>query len=220
MTGQACEPGAAWAPSGALALLASAISYALGACVKVAPAEMALPTPCTDWDLEALLAHLASSMADLESAFRTGHLDLDSHDPAGPDPVGDEPVEVLRDRAANLLFACYSHHGGDRFVLVGGLPLPAGIVACTGAVEIAVHGWDVSAARAGRGQSGRPIPPALATRMLRLSPLLVTGREGLFGAPVQVPSQASPGDRLVAYLGRVPLPPAPPASPAPPVLPG
>jgi hypothetical protein len=40
--------------------------------------------------------------------------------------------------------------------------------------------------------------------MLRLCPLLVAGREGLFAAPVQVPSQASPGDRLVAYLGRVP----------------
>ena len=200
MAGQARGPGAARAPSGATALLASAISYALGACAQVAPGEMARPTPCADWDLAALLAHLAASMADLESAIRTGHLDLDPDDPATPDPDGGDPVEVLRDQAANLLFTCYAHHSRDRFVLVGGLPLPAGIVACTGAVEIAVHGWDVSAARGRRG----PIPPALATRMLRLSPLLVTGREGLFGAPVQVPSQASPGDRLVAYLGRNP----------------
>jgi uncharacterized protein (TIGR03086 family) len=199
MAGQA---DAACAPSGATALLASAISYALGACAQVAPAEMALPTPCADWDLEALLAHLAVSMADLESALRTGHLDLDPNQRDQPLATGpdDEPVEVLRDQASNLLFACYTHHGRDRFVLVGGLPLPAGIVACTGAVEIAVHGWDVSAAR-GRGD---PIPPALALQMLRLSPLLVTGREGLFGAPVPVPAQASPGDRLVAYLGRIP----------------
>jgi uncharacterized protein (TIGR03086 family) len=201
MAGQA---GPRCAPSDAITLLASAISYALGACAQVAPGEMTLPTPCTDWDLEALLAHLAASMADLESALRTGSLDLEpgapDADPGAPDPDGDDPVEVLRDRAANLLFACYAHHGPDRFVLVGGLPLPAGIVACTGAVEIAVHGWDVRAAR-GRGD---PIPPALATRMLRLGPLLVTGREGLFGTPVQVPSQASPGDQLVAYLGRTP----------------
>jgi uncharacterized protein (TIGR03086 family) len=200
MAGQAGGSSAPCAPSGAIALLASAISYALGACVQLAPGEMTLPTPCPDWDLEALLAHLAASMADLESALRTGHLDLELDDPAAPDPDGDAPVEVLRDRAANLLFACYAHHGPGRLVLVGGLPLPAGIVACTGAVEIAVHGWDVCTAR---GRSG-PIPPALATRMLRLGPLLVTGREGLFGAPVQVPSQASPGDQLVAYLGRNP----------------
>jgi len=199
MSGQA---GARCAPSGAITLLASAISYALAAVVQVAPGEMTLPTPCTDWDLEALLAHLAASMADLESALRTGHLDPEPDDAATPDP-DDDPVELLRDRAANLLFACYAHHGPDRFVLVGGLPLPAGIVTCTGAVEIAVHGWDV---RAATGRGG-PIPPALATRMLRLSPLLVTGREGLFGTPVQVPAQASPGDQLVAYLGRHPEPP-------------
>lgn len=205
MSGQA---GARCAPSGAVTLLASAISYALGACVQVARREMTLPTPCTDWDLEALLAHLAASMADLESALRTGHLDPEPDDPATPDPDdptipaldGDDPVELLRDRAANLLFACYAHHGPDQFVLVGDLPLPAEIVTCTGAVEIAVHGWDV---RAARGRGG-PIPSALATRMLRLSPLLVTGREGLFGTPVQVPAQASPGDQLVAYLGRHP----------------
>jgi uncharacterized protein (TIGR03086 family) len=205
MSGQA---GARCAPSGAVTLLASAISYALGACVQVAPREMTLPTPCTDWDLEALLAHLAASMADLESALRTGHLDPEPDDPATPDSDDpailafddDDPVELLRDRAANLLFACYAHHGPDQFVLVGDLPLPAEIVTCTGAVEIAVHGWDVRAAR-GRGA---PIPPALATRMLRLSPFLVTGREGLFGTPVQVPAQASPGDQLVAYLGRHP----------------
>jgi len=196
------QPGAACAPSGATALVAGAISYALGACVQVAPGEMTLPTPCADWDLAALLAHLAASVADLEAAIRTGHLELDRDEPGHPavPALDDDPVEVLRDQAANLLFACYAHHGRDRFVLVGGLPLPAGIVACTAAVEIAVHGWDVSAAR-GRGT---PIPPELATRMLRLCPLLVAGREGLFGAPVQAPVQASPGDRLVAYLGRTP----------------
>jgi uncharacterized protein (TIGR03086 family) len=192
------------AASSASTLLASAISYLLGACVQITPAEMALPTPCLDWDLEALLAHLATSMADLESALRTGCLGLEPDEvPATADPDGDDPVELLRDRAANLLFACYAHHGPGRFVLVGGLPLPAGIVACTGAVEIAVHGWDVCVAR-GRGD---PIPPALATRMLRLSPLLAVGREGLFATPVQVPAQASPGDQLVAYLGRRPLSP-------------
>jgi hypothetical protein len=85
-------------------------------------------------------------------------------------------------------------------VTVGGLPLPAGLVACTGAVEIAAHGWDVSAARG----EARPIPDALAARLLELCPLLVAGREGLFAAPVEVPALASPGDRLIGYLGRQP----------------
>ncbi len=198
------SPGATW-------LLTGAIGYALAACVQLTAGELARPTPCAGWDLRMLLGHLGESMADLEAGLRGGCLDLDPMDPAdldlvdpvdpaGPGGCGDDPVEVLRDRAADLLFACYAACGPDRFVLVGGLPLPAGIVACTGAVEIAVHGWDVCVAR-GRGG---PIPARLAIPMLRLSPLLVAGREGLFAEPVETPPQASPGDQLVAYLGRLP----------------
>ena len=165
------------------------------------------PSPL--WDLARLLGHLCESMADLEAALRTGRLDLDGR----PGRTGGDPVEALRDRAAELLCAGYCYGGPERFVAVGGLPIPAGVVACTGAVEIAVHGWDVSAARARAGcaRAGcdvgiarAPIPAMLATRMLRLSPLLVAGREGLFAVPVEVPAQASPGDRLVGYLGRNP----------------
>ena len=192
--------------SGAIGLLAGAISYTLGVCALVGPGDMALPTPCADWDLGMLLAHLSDSMADLETAIRTGTLDLERL----PDHAVGDPVETLRDRAAQLLCAAYGYGGPERFVDVGGLPVPAGLVACTGAVEIAVHGWDVSAARGGTGRGGagcgeaRPIPAVLATRMLRLGPLLVTGREGLFAVPVDVPAQAGPGDRLVGYLGRRP----------------
>ena len=114
---------------------------------------MALPTPCADWDLGMLLAHLSDSMADLETAIRTGNLDLERP----PERAAGDPVEILRDRAAELLCAAYSYSGPEHFVAVGGLPVPAGLVACTGAVEIAVHGWDVSAAR-GRASCGRPAP--------------------------------------------------------------
>ena len=199
--------------SGAAGLLAGAISYALRVCALVGPGEMTLPTPCAEWDLGMLLGHLSDSMADLETALRTGGLDLDR--PGNPpDPGTGDPVELIRERAAGLLCASYGYSVPEtpeipgrleRFVAVGGLPMPAGLVACTGAVEIAVHGWDVSAARGRAGRGGvQPIPAALASRMLGLCPLLVAGREGLFAAPVEVPDQASPGDRLVGYLGRVP----------------
>ena len=158
---------------GAIGLLAGAVSYMLGVCAPLGPGDMALPTPCPHWDLARLLSHLCESMADLEAALRTGRLDLDGP----PGRTGGNPVEALRDRAAELLCAGYCYGGPERFVTVDGLPIPAGVVACTGAVEIAVHGWDVSAARAraGRGRAGgegdvqeAPIPAALATRMLRL----------------------------------------------------
>ena len=184
---------------GAIGLLAGAVSYMLGVCAPLGPGEMALPTPCPHWDMARLLSHLCESMADLEAALRTGRLDLDGP----PGRTGGDPVEALRDRAAELLCAGYCYGGPERFVTVDGLPIPAGVVACTGAVEIAVHGWDVSAARGG-GIPQTPIPAGLAARLLRLSPLLVASRAGLFAVPVEVPAQASPGDQLVGYLGRNP----------------
>jgi hypothetical protein len=80
---------------------------------------------------------------------------------------------------------------------------------CAGAIEIAVHGWDISRAC---GQH-RPIPDALAASLLAVAPLLIpeTGRYPLFSPPVTATAQAGPGDRLVAYLGR--KPPAPPHAP-------
>lgn len=199
-------------PPGAIALLGGAIRYALGVCALVTPSEMTRPTPCADWDLAALLAHLATSMADLESVLRTGSADPWAGDlgPASPEagrPGAEpgqpgDPVEVLRNQAANLLIACYAHHGRDRFVQLAGVPLAAGIVVAAAAVEIAVHGWDVSAALG----AAEEIPPGLAARMLRLCPLLVASRDGLFAPPVALPPGAPPGNRLVAYLGRNPAP--------------
>jgi uncharacterized protein (TIGR03086 family) len=201
---------------GATGLLAGALRYALSVCALVKPAELASPTPCTEWDIGALLWHLGESVADLEAGLRTGT--LDDAWPEGPTPAlarprpgaalpagngladSSGPLGALRERAAELLCACYDGGPAERFVVVGGLPLPTGIVACTGAVEIAVHGWDVSAAL-GRGGT---IPAELATRLLALCPLLETSREGLFAAAVSVSPEASPGDRLLGYLGRDP----------------
>jgi uncharacterized protein (TIGR03086 family) len=182
-------------PGGATGLLAGALRYALSVCALVKRAELGSPTPCAEWDVGALLSHLGESMGDLEAALRTGSLGE-----PGPAPDADgDLLGMLRDRAAGLLWAC--HDGSpERFVAVGGLPLPAGLVACTGAVEIAVHGWDVSAAL-GRGGA---IPPRLASRLLALCPLLVASREGLFAAAVPIAPEASPADRLLGYLGRDP----------------
>jgi Mycothiol maleylpyruvate isomerase N-terminal domain len=80
--------------------------------------------------------------------------------------------------------------------------LALGALIGVGALELAVHGWDLSRACGHR----RPIPGSLATGLLDISPLLVprTGRRPLFDPPVTVPPLATPSDQLVAYLGRNP----------------
>ena len=88
------------------------------------------------------------------------------------------------------------------------LPVPtvlssAAALARTGALEIAVHGWDIAQATG----LPRPVPAALATELMRTARQLVPrpeARHPLFGAPVMVPAEADPSDRLVAFLGRDP----------------
>ena len=65
-----------------------------------------------------------------------------------------------------------------------------------------MHGWDVARACGCR----RPIPPGLAAGILGVVPVVVTDaiRGGRFDPPVTVSPRASPGDRLVALLGRSP----------------
>ena len=75
-------------------------------------------------------------------------------------------------------------------------------MAAAAALEVAVHGWDISRACGQR----QPIPRALATGLLAIAPVLVprTGRHPLFAAPVAVAATDGPSDRLTAFLGRSP----------------
>ncbi|WP_020667232.1 TIGR03086 family metal-binding protein [Amycolatopsis nigrescens] len=184
---------------GGVALLERAIGYALGSLRDVTPEVLAHRTPCRDWDLRALLAHLDDSLIALLEASTRGRVGLSAPEPeAGP---GGDPVAGLRNRAGRLLGAWTGAERPDA-VSVAGSPLTAGILTSAGAVEVAVHGWDVARA-CGRD---RPIPAALAEELLELSGLLVSeaDRPVRFAGPVEPPPLAGPADRLVAFLGRTP----------------
>jgi uncharacterized protein (TIGR03086 family) len=183
-------------------LLAGAIRYALGSVECVAPGLLAGPTPCRDWDLAALLRHANDSLAALHEGFAIGHVSLGWA--AGDGAPADGLATIFRDRAAQLLAAVST--AGPPDIAIADRRVAAAIVTAVGAVEIAVHGWDVAAA-CGQGHR-RPIPPALATGLLEIVPLIVTEsvRGTQFAAPVSVPPLAGPGDRLVALLGRDPGP--------------
>jgi uncharacterized protein (TIGR03086 family) len=181
-------------------VLASAISYALEGAALATPARGSLPTPCTDWDLDTLLEHLSDSMEALHEAIASGGVGASaaaSH--AGP---RSDPVARLRGRAARLLAACGAVGPAGRLVAIGDRDLTTHMVALAGAIEISVHGWDI-AVTCGVGQ---PVPPGLAAILLPVAPPLITPatRPGLFADPVRLPGPASPGDQLVAFLGRQP----------------
>jgi uncharacterized protein (TIGR03086 family) len=194
------RPGPATPQAGETELLEQAISYALAATDAITPDLLSRPTPCGDWNLRMLLLHATESLGALDQGIGTGCVDLRPA-PGDGHPAAD-PAQAFRHLAGRLL-AVRSRDGRPyQVIAIGGWPLPASILAGAGALEIAVHGWDMSQACGLR----QPIPRVLATALLRLSPLLVaeSSRRPMFAAPVAVPPTAEPSDRLTAFLGRIP----------------
>jgi uncharacterized protein (TIGR03086 family) len=186
-------------------LLEHAAGYTLAAAALVTPRLLPQATPCAGWDLRVLVLHVSDSLGVLAGAMRAGQIG------ARPAPGGEpDPVACLRRRARALLAACATAGRAECPVAIGDRELTVGVAAAAGAIEIAVHGWDISVACGVR----QPIPPGLAAALLPVAPLLIphTARAGLFADPVPVPEPACPGDRLVAFLGRHPRLPAAPGT--------
>jgi uncharacterized protein (TIGR03083 family) len=217
-------------------LLVRAVRYALSAARLATPQRLPLPTPCDGWDLRMLLHHVGDSMDALSEGLCTGFVgpwEPSGHD--GPEPAGSGPgpdsdypgpgpgpgwaatgcgpagpggpVSDLVQRAATLLCACAAAGSAENRVAIGDRELTTSLLAMTGAVEIAVHGWDISVTCGGPGA----LPPGLASDLLPIAALLASRglRAGLFADPVPVTDLAGPDDRLVAFLGRRPLPVSP-----------
>lgn len=184
---------------GGVALLERAIGYALGGLELVTPETLRRATPCAAWDVRELLVHVADSLNVLCNAVDVGSV-VDAP-PGSETTTAAELVSAIRDRSCRLLGAWVGASEPD-LVSVYGRSISKTIVASTGAIEIAVHGWDLAK---GCGHD-RDIPASLAEELGQLAPLVVSRRDRphRFGHPVPVSPDASPGDRLVAFLGRDP----------------
>ena len=195
-------------PGRGLELLESAVRYALAGAALGTAELLPRPTPCPGWNLTMLLDHLGDSIGELTAAI-TGD-GVRTAPGSYPGPAAD-PVARLRGTAAGLLMAYAAAGNSGRRVALGDRELTVNMVAVTAAIEVTVHGWDISVACGAR----RPVPPGLAAVLLTIAPLLITPgtRPGLFADPVRLTGPACPGDQLVAFLGRQPcLPAAPGAS--------
>ncbi|MGH3156728.1 MAG: TIGR03086 family metal-binding protein [Streptosporangiaceae bacterium] len=184
---------------GGVALLERAVAYALGQFQAVSAAALPRATPCQGWDLGALLVHIDDSLATMQEALALRSVDPEPADPSAGD-TAKSLVTGLRTRGCQLLGALAG--GDDNLVWVGGLPVPMRIVTSAGAIDVAVHGWDVGRACG----TGGAMPEDLAKDMLSIAPLLITGadRPGRFSSPIPVLTGASACDRLLAFLGRDP----------------
>ena len=180
-------------------LLERAVSYTRASLSVVTADDLERSTPCREWRLVELLRHMDDSLQALHEAGATGQVRLlPDLDPAVGAP-GLSVVESLRRRACALLGAWSLRHAEEQ-VVVSGRVLPASLVALTGALEIAVHGWDVARACG----VDRPLPDELARALLAVAPSLISAedRGQRFAPAVPAAAGASASSRLLAHTGR------------------
>lgn len=184
----------------ALDLLERAVGYTRGSLGLVGPASYDLATPCSDWTVRQLLVHMSDSLLALREAGAAGSLDLFAHpDPAlAPTPQVDL-LEAIRSQACELLGAWSGARGGD-LVRIAGSTVTAGLVVGAGALEIAVHGWDLAAGC----RRPRPLATGFAAELLEVAVQVVGAqdRPQHFAAARPAPANAAAPQRLLAFLGR------------------
>ena len=169
-------------------LFGRATDYARGVLSELTNDDLRRPTPCEGWYAGRVVLHLADVIDGLIGLLETGELAL----PQTPRTNDPDPVALVDERLAKLMHAFSVAAGATRVENA----------AIAGAVELTTHGWDIGVA----SHRAHRIPESLAEDVLALvSPALdISARGENFAAPIDVPSNASASDRLVAFLGRVP----------------
>ncbi|MCW2762245.1 MAG: hypothetical protein JWR85_2446 [Marmoricola sp.] len=183
-------------PPRSVAVLDSAVTWT-HSCLQLARVSpLSLPTPCDGWDLGQLLAHMDESLVAIGEAASLGHVSVD---PQPLPPGSGELVDRIVQRACRTR-AAWQRRITSAPVGVGDLALGRDTIALVGALEIAVHGWDV--ARATGDQ--RQLPEDLAVRLYDVALAVVTPTERgrRFAPAVPVAASEPTSVRLLAHLGR------------------
>ena len=169
-------------------LFGRATDYARGVLSELTCDDLRRPTPCEGWDAGRVVLHLADVIDALIGLVETGTLAL----PQPPRTNNSDPSTLVDEQLAKLAHAFSVATDATRVENA----------ALAGAVELTTHGWDIGLGR----DPGHRIPESLAEDVFALvSPALdISARGENFAAQIDVPSNASSSDRLVALLGRAP----------------
>jgi uncharacterized protein (TIGR03086 family) len=171
-----------------------------GLVAHVTPEELALPTPCADWDVRGLISHFVGGAAMFAAAFKGEELDIDPDAPM-PDLLGDDPLGAF-DGAIAMFNAAVDQPGAmDRTITLPFGQLPAAMVLELLKFDLLVHCWDLATAT---GQAFEP-PTDAVEHGLEVAKVIISRelRNGdTFAEEVTVRAQSTPIERLVAFTGR------------------
>lgn len=185
---------------------AVAVAASVAVVRRLTAADLGRPTPCADWDLGALLAHMTAQHKGFAAAAAGHGGDLGTWQPG---PLGDDPVQAYADAAEEVITAFAEDGVLERgFVIpeVGsGQSFPGRIVIGFHLVDYVVHGWDVATSLgipfdlpADVLEVTLPIAEAVPGGAARTTP------GAAFGPAQPITGEAGALDRILALLGRSP----------------
>jgi uncharacterized protein (TIGR03086 family) len=166
------------------------------------------PTPCGDWDLRQLLAHMTGQNQGFAAAAR-GELEDMGIWADRPLADGEEPGKVFAASGAQLVaaFAEIEDLPGGRMWLpeVRPKPLPAAVAVGFQLVDTVVHAWDVARSIGVAVEFGPEVLAATLPIALAVPDGANRQEAGASFAPgLATHERAAPLDRVVAALGRDP----------------
>jgi uncharacterized protein (TIGR03086 family) len=175
------------APTASVVVLSRALDQTADVLDRIHEQQLDLPTPCTDWDVRRLLAHVVTCPRNLLELVRGNEVDWS----AAPAPITVGWSADFRSAADDLIH--HWHQLGDE--------ADPGQVDWQTA-EFAVHTWDLCTAT---GQDV-PLDEEVAERGLAFmtDALKPEIRAPAFGPEVAAPTDAPVYDRLAAFAGRTP----------------
>ncbi|MFD9461285.1 TIGR03086 family metal-binding protein [Streptomyces sp. NPDC060027] len=160
------------------------------------------PTPCSEWTVRQVLNHARLDQQAYGAAI-TGS--------GWPDGDPFHPVDGLEADAAAALDKVLA----DVADVYGGLsadaeevatplgPLPFGVAAAAGAMDAAVHAWDIAVATGQESPLDDDLAAGIGLAADRLADHL-RNAFGVFAAAREVPEGAGRAEALLAFLGRDP----------------
>ncbi|MDK0523238.1 TIGR03086 family metal-binding protein [Streptomyces sp. ML-6] len=162
--------------------------------------QWSAPTPCTEWTVRDLVAHLTAEQLWVPSLVTEGRTVAEVGDAFDGDVLGDDPVAAW-DRAAAGAREAFAAPGAlERTVNLSYGDTPADAYCAQMVTDAVVHAWDLS-----RAIGADERLPALLVEFARreVGPYAkdLSG-SGLFAPPVATPADADPQTALLALLGR------------------
>jgi uncharacterized protein (TIGR03086 family) len=166
----------------------------------VGDAQWTRPTPCSDWDVRALVNHLVNEALWVRPLL-DGMTIADVGDRFDGDILGDDPKGAFDRAAAEATAAAVEPGVVERIVHISSGDSPAGEYLGELFSDFVIHGWDLARAIG----ADDTIDAGFATDLYRrMAPMEDEMRSwGIYGDRVEVPQDADTQTKLLAIVGRV-----------------